>query len=180
MTEECLAHLAASGVDGCSFSRTLTEWQKTQGRQDLPWQVSDPYRRWVSEIMLQQTQVPVVQDYFARFLQRFPTVDDLAKADEDAVMELWQGLGYYRRARYLHAAARKIVEDFGGIFPTTPEKLAELPGVGQSTANAIASFCFGVSAPVVDGNVMRLLARVLNLPFEVDSVQGSKALWHAA
>lgn len=180
VTEESLARLAASGVDAALFSRTLTDWQKTHGRQHLAWQVTDPYRRCLSEIMLQQTQVAVVEDYFTRFVRRFPTLEDLAKADEDAVMELWQGLGYYRRARHLHAAARKIVDDFGGVFPTTPEALAELPGVGLSTANAIASFCFGVCAPVVDGNVMRLLARVLNLPFAVDDTQGTKALWHAA
>ena len=143
------------------FARRLCSWQREKGRQNLPWFTSDPYRRWLSEIMLQQTQVSVVRDYFARFLQAFPTVDDLAEASEEDVMRLWAGLGYYSRARNLHKAAKEIAA--AGRFPQTRAAWEKLPGVGSSTAAALASFCNGEVAAVCDGNVKRVLARIFAL-----------------
>jgi len=133
-----------------------------QHRRDLPWRrTSDPYKIWLSEVMLQQTRVETVLPFYGRFLERFPTVEDLARADVEEVLALWSGLGYYRRARQLHAAARKIAA--AGEFPSTMEGLLGLPGVGAYTAAAVASIAFGVAAPVMDGNVERVLARVLAL-----------------
>ena len=133
------------------------EWQRRHGRKGLPWQGStDPYRVWLSEVMLQQTQVSAVIPYYERFLKRFPTVAALAAASEDEVLQLWSGLGYYARGRNLHAAARLISQKG---FPKTAEKIAELPGVGRSTAAAIAAFAFGERAAILDGNVKRVLAR---------------------
>jgi len=127
-------------------------------QRDLPWRESrDPYRVWVSEIMLQQTRVAAVVEHYQRFLQRFPTVAKLAAARESSVLTAWSGLGYYRRARMLHAAAKKLVWDREGKFPTTVEELRELPGVGRYTAAAIASIAFDHPVAVVDGNVERLL-----------------------
>ncbi len=134
-------------------------------RRDLPWRRDrDPYRVWVSEIMLQQTRVETVLPYYARFLDRFPDVAALAAAPLDDLLALWSGLGYYRRARQMHAAARRVVEQHGGRFPGTVEGLQELPGIGAYTAAAIASICFGAAAPVMDGNVERLAARLLAEP----------------
>ena len=131
-------------------------------RRDLPWRrTSDPYKIWLSEVMLQQTRVETVLPFYSRFLERFPTVGDLARADIDEVLALWSGLGYYRRARQLHAAARKLAET--GEFPNTLEGLLALPGIGAYTAAAVASIAFGVAAPVMDGNVERLLSRYLAL-----------------
>jgi A/G-specific adenine glycosylase len=133
------------------------QWQRRHGRRNLPWQAStDPYRVWLSEVMLQQTQVAAVIPYFRRFLDRFPTVRALAAASEDEVLRLWSGLGYYARGRNLHAAAKIIAQ---GGFPDTAGKIAELPGVGRSTAAAIAAFAFGERAAILDGNVKRVLAR---------------------
>jgi len=133
------------------------QWQRRHGRKGLPWQGSrDPYRVWLSEVMLQQTQVAAVIPYYERFLEKFPTVAALAAASEDEVLRLWSGLGYYARGRNLHAAA-KIVSKTG--FPKTSEQIAELPGVGRSTAAAIAAFAFGERAAILDGNVKRVLAR---------------------
>jgi A/G-specific adenine glycosylase len=133
------------------------EWQRRHGRKGLPWQAStDPYRVWLSEVMLQQTQVSAVIPYYQRFLRRFPTVDALAAASEDEVLQLWSGLGYYARGRNLHAASKIIAREG---FPGTSEKIAELPGVGRSTAAAIAAFAFGERAAILDGNVKRVLAR---------------------
>jgi len=133
-----------------------------QHRRDLPWRrTSDPYKIWLSEVMLQQTRVETVLPFYSRFLERFPTVDDLARAEVEEVLALWSGLGYYRRARQLHAAARTIAA--AGAFPATLEGLLGLPGVGAYTAAAVASIAFGVAAPVMDGNVERVLARVLAL-----------------
>ncbi|HEY9104014.1 A/G-specific adenine glycosylase [Chitinimonas sp.] len=146
-------------TDTASFATRLVRWQRSHGRHDLPWQVSDPYRVWLSEIMLQQTQVATVIPYYQRFTESFPTVADLAAAPLDAVLAHWAGLGYYTRARNLHAAARKVVSDFGGVFPTTAESIETLPGVGRSTAAAIAGFCFGERTPILDGNVKRVLTR---------------------
>ncbi len=138
----------------------LIRWQARHGRHDLPWQQTrDPYRIWLSEVMLQQTQVATVIPYYERFLARFPDVKSLAGAHLDDVLALWSGLGYYSRARNLHAAARILVESWGGRFPRTREALASLPGVGRSTAAAIAVFAFGEREAILDGNVKRVLAR---------------------
>ncbi len=138
----------------------LLEWYAVNAR-DLPWRhTTDPYRIWVSEIMLQQTRVEAVKPYYERFLNAFPTVRDLAKAPEEKLLKLWEGLGYYSRARNLQKAARVIAEQYGGKMPADEEKLRKLPGIGDYTAGAIASIAFGIRAPAVDGNVLRVLARV--------------------
>ncbi len=146
------------------FSARVTNWQRTHGRHDLPWQnTRDAYRIWVSEIMLQQTQVAAVVGYYGRFLERFPDVATLAAAPEEEVMRYWAGLGYYSRARNLHAAARIIVADWGGVMPRTAAELETLPGIGRSTAAAIAVFSSGARAAILDGNVKRVLARHLGV-----------------
>ena len=143
-----------------ALASRLIRWQVRNGRHDLPWQrTRDPYRIWLSEVMLQQTQVATVIPYYERFLARFPDVKSLAGAHLDDVLALWSGLGYYSRARNLHAAARILVESWGGRFPRTREALASLPGVGRSTAGAIAVFAFGEREAILDGNVKRVLAR---------------------
>jgi A/G-specific adenine glycosylase len=140
------------------FASTLVGWQKQHGRRDLPWQgTRDPYRIWLSEVMLQQTQVSAVIPYYERFLRRFATVEALARASEDEVLQLWSGLGYYARGRNLHAAAKAVVA--AGSFPRTAEAIEMLPGIGRSTAAAIAVFAFGERAAILDGNVKRVLAR---------------------
>lgn len=141
------------------FSSRLTQWQSEHGRHHLPWQVADAYRVWLSEIMLQQTQVTTVLEYYARFLARFPTLADLAAAPLDDVLALWSGLGYYTRARNLHACAQAVMRDFGGQFPSDPALIASLPGIGRSTAAAIAAFSYGTRAAILDGNVKRVLSR---------------------
>jgi len=141
-----------------SFAESLVRWQRHYGRHDLPWQrTRDPYRVWLSEVMLQQTQVATVIPYYRRFLERFPDVRALARAQEEEVLRLWSGLGYYARGRNLHAAAKAVVSM--GAFPRSAEALRELPGVGRSTAAAIAVFAFGRRAAILDGNVKRVLAR---------------------
>ncbi|MDR3322967.1 MAG: A/G-specific adenine glycosylase [Zoogloeaceae bacterium] len=143
-----------------SFARRVIRWQRQAGRHDLPWQgTHDPYRVWLSEIMLQQTQVATVVDYFLRFLARFPEVRALAAASPEEVLALWAGLGYYARARHLHACARRVVGEYGGQFPSSAAALAELPGIGRSTAAAIAAFAYGERAAILDGNVKRVLCR---------------------
>lgn len=142
-----------------SLAKRLIDWQRNHGRHDLPWQVSDPYYVWLSEVMLQQTQVGTVIPYFQRFIARFPDVFSLASAPVDDVLAAWSGLGYYSRARNLHLAAQKVVSVFGGNFPSSPADLMTLPGVGRSTAAAIAAFCFGSRSAILDGNVKRVLAR---------------------
>jgi A/G-specific adenine glycosylase len=142
------------------FSRKIIAWQRHHGRHGLPWQGSrDPYRVWVSEIMLQQTQVGAVTGYYQRFMDRFPDVVALAGASENDVLRLWSGLGYYARARNLHKAARAIASSPGAGFPRTAAEIELLPGIGRSTAAAIAAFCFGERAAILDGNVKRVLAR---------------------
>ncbi len=142
------------------FATLVVAWQKRHGRRGLPWQgTRDPYRIWLSEVMLQQTQVAAVIPYYLRFLERFPTLRHLARASQEDVLRLWSGLGYYARGRSLHHAARKIVFDLKGRFPATSEALQQLPGVGRSTAAAIAAFAFGERAAILDGNVKRVLAR---------------------
>ena len=153
-------------------------WQRTHGRHALPWQrTRDPYRVWLSEIMLQQTQVSTVLAYYDRFLQRFANVRALAEAPLDDVLAMWSGLGYYSRARNLHRCAQAVMERHGGEFPRSAAQLAELPGIGRSTAAAIAAFCFGERAAILDGNVKRVLTRVLG--FDGDLAQGAqeKKLW---
>jgi len=143
-----------------AFASRLIRWQVRHGRHDLPWQgTRDPYRIWLSEVMLQQTQVATVIPYYRRFLARFPDVQSLARASLDEVLKLWSGLGYYSRARNLHAAAEVVVGAHAGRFPRTREGLARLPGVGRSTAAAIAVFAFGKREAILDGNVKRVLAR---------------------
>jgi A/G-specific adenine glycosylase len=143
-----------------SFASRIIAWQQHHGRNTLPWQASrDPYRIWLSEIMLQQTQVATVIPYFKRFVARFPDLQTLADAHEDDVLVQWSGLGYYSRARNLHAAARMLVRVHDGRFPTNETAIAELPGVGRSTAAAIAATAFGRRCAILDGNVKRVLAR---------------------
>lgn len=144
---------------------TLLQWYRAHGR-DLPWRskghgASDPYYVWISEIMLQQTTVATVIDYYQRFLETFPTIHDLAAADLDAVLAQWAGLGYYRRARMLHACAQTIVTDYGGRFPTTETELLSLAGIGPYTAHALMTIAFNQPAPILDGNVERVLSRLL-------------------
>jgi len=142
------------------FASRLLDWFAHHGRSDLPWQRDiTPYRVWLSEIMLQQTQVSTVIPYFQRFTHCYPDVQALAAAPLDDVLHLWTGLGYYARARNLHRAARQVVTDFAGRFPATVDELCQLPGIGRSTAGAIVSIAFGLRAPILDGNVKRVLAR---------------------
>ncbi len=153
------------------FAERLIRWQQQHGRHALPWQdTHDPYRIWLSEIMLQQTQVDTVIPYYARFLERFPDLASLASAAVDEVMTHWSGLGYYARARNLHRAAQAIVESHGGHFPRTAAEIATLPGIGRSTAAAIAAFAFGERAAILDGNVKRVLTRI----FGVEGFPGEK------
>lgn len=171
----------AVDVKLADFADLVTRWQSQHGRNHLPWQnTRDPYRVWLSEIMLQQTQVATVLNYYERFLQRFPDVQALAAAEEDDVLALWSGLGYYSRARNLHRCAKLVVQEHGGQFPPTAKALAELPGIGQSTANAIASFCYAERVAILDANVRRVLTRVL--AFEADLAQTSNVqkLWTEA
>jgi len=164
-----------------SFSRAVIDWQRRHGRHALPWQnTRDAYRIWLSEIMLQQTQVSAVLGYYARFLERFPDVQALAAAPVEDVMTCWAGLGYYTRARNLHACARRVVAEYDGVFPSDPALLADLPGIGRSTAAAISAFSSGTRAAILDGNVKRVFARV----FGIDQYPGLKpvedALWRRA
>lgn len=152
------------------FAPRLVAWQKVHGRHGLPWQVCDPYRVWLSEIMLQQTQVSTVLGYYPRFLDRFPDLATLAAAPVDDVLAYWSGLGYYSRARNLHKAAQQVMCDFGGEFPSARNAIETLPGIGRSTAAAIAAFCFGQRETILDGNVKRVLARC----FGVDGFPGDK------
>ena len=168
-------------ADHHSFTERLIAWQRIAGRHDLPWQQTrDPYRVWLSEIMLQQTQVATVIPYYQRFLDSFPDVASLAAAPIERVIEHWAGLGYYARARNLHRCAQQIVTAHGGVFPDSPEELVELPGIGRSTAAAIAAFCFGRKAAILDGNVKRVLCR----QFGIDGFPGAKTvdseLWRLA
>ena len=163
------------------LSPSLIAWQGREGRHGLPWQGSrDPYRVWLSEIMLQQTQVKTVLGYYAQFLARFPDVAALADAPLDEVLSLWQGLGYYSRARNLHRCAQAVVAEHGGRFPATAAGLARLPGIGPSTAAAIAAFCYGERVAILDGNVKRVLARALGFEGDVGVAREQQALWQLA
>ena len=160
---------------GTPFARRLIDWQRTHGRHDLPWQTRDAYRVWLSEIMLQQTQVETVIPYYARFLERFPTLESLAAAPVEDVLARWSGLGYYARARNLHKCAQAVMTRHGGTFPADPALLAELPGIGRSTAAAISAFSYGTRAAILDGNVKRVFARA----FGIDGFPGTKAVENA-
>lgn len=160
----------------------VVEWQKINGRNHLPWQnTSDPYCVWLSEIMLQQTQVSTVLNYYPRFLERFPDVAALAAASQDEVLSLWSGLGYYSRARNLHLCAKQVVDLHGGNFPAKAQILQTLPGIGRSTAGAIAAFCFAERVPILDANVRRVLTRVLGFEKDLSVTANERVLWeHAA
>ncbi|MDP4609328.1 MAG: A/G-specific adenine glycosylase [Burkholderiaceae bacterium] len=159
------------------FAPTLVAWQAEHGRHHLPWQrTQDPYHVWLSEIMLQQTQVSTVLDYFERFLAALPSVVALAAAPQEQVMALWAGLGYYSRARNLHRCAQEVVARFGGEFPPTAAQLETLPGIGPSTAAAIASFCFGERISIYDGNVKRVLSRLLAFDGDLSGGAANKLL----
>ncbi|WP_029147568.1 A/G-specific adenine glycosylase [Methylophilus sp. 5] len=163
------------------FAEKLIAWQQVHGRHDLPWQQTrDPYAVWVSEIMLQQTQVSAVIGYYDRFMQRFPTIASLAEAEQDEVMRHWSGLGYYSRARNLHHAAQTIMREHGGVFPTDFDVIQTLKGIGRSTAAAISVFAFNQRQTILDGNVKRVLARL----YAVDGWPGlpevEKKLWQLA
>lgn len=155
------------------FSHDVVSWQKQHGRHALPWQnTRDAYRVWLSEIMLQQTQVAAVIPYYLRFLEKFPTLQSLAAAPTEQVMAHWSGLGYYSRARNLHKCAQMVVAEYGGAFPADPSLLEQLPGIGRSTAAAISAFSYGTRAAILDGNVKRVFARV----FGIDRYPGEKSV----
>lgn len=164
-----------------NFSTKLLQWKSQFGRQGLPWQdQKDPYKVWLSEIMLQQTQVTTVVERYQTFLKKFPTVIDLAKATQEDVMALWAGLGYYTRARNLWACAKIVANEYQGQFPKTSSELEKLPGIGRSTAAAIAAFCFEERSPILDGNVKRVLARVFGVRDPVNQLVTEKLLWDLA
>lgn len=163
------------------FRQRLLKWFNQYGRTDLPWQQhKTPYRVWVSEIMLQQTQVNTVIPYFERFVKTFAKVSELANADEDEVMHLWAGLGYYNRARNLHKAAKMIMNSFAGLIPNTFDELVKLPGIGASTAGAILSLAFNQPATILDGNVKRVLTRLHGITAPIDEQSTLQKLWQLA
>ncbi len=163
-----------------TFSKNLLAWYH-KNRRDLPWrQTNDPYKIWLSEIMLQQTQVKTVIDYYHRFLTRFPTIQDLATANEEEVLTLWSGLGYYSRAKNLHQAAKQIVEKNDAKFPSDPKEILSLPGIGKYTLGAIASIAFKQVLPLVDGNVMRVYSRVFAIKGNPQESKFQKKIWEIA
>ncbi len=164
-----------------TLAARVQRWQRSHGRHGLPWQgTRDPYRVWLSEVMLQQTQVGTVLAYYDHFLQRFPDVQALAAAPQDDVLALWSGLGYYSRARNLHRCAQAVVALHGGRFPRSSEDLTTLPGIGRSTAAAIAAFCFGERVAILDGNVKRVLSRALGFGEDLASGPAVQRLWQRA
>lgn len=165
-------------MQAAQFSQQVLAWYQRFGRKTLPWQLEKtPYKVWLSEVMLQQTQVATVIPYFERFMARFPTVNDLAAAPLDEVLHLWTGLGYYARARNLHKAAQRVAEKHEGVFPQTFEEVADLPGVGRSTAGAILSLALGKHFPILDGNVKRVLARCYAVEGWPGKKEVEKRLW---
>jgi A/G-specific adenine glycosylase len=167
-------------MPNATLATQVVRWQRRHGRNHLPWQnTQDPYRVWLSEIMLQQTQVITVLDYYARFLARFPDVCALAAAPLDEVLGLWSGLGYYSRARNLHRCAQAVAAS-GGQFPRTAQTLQALPGIGRSTASAIASLCYGERVAILDGNVKRVLARALAFSGDLGQAAAQRQLWALA
>ena len=162
------------------FASYLVAWYRTHQRK-LPWrETHDPYKIWLSEIILQQTKVAQGLPYYQRFVAKYPSIQDLAHADEEEVLRLWQGLGYYSRARNLHACARMVASELGGKFPSTYQELLGLKGIGKYTAGAIASIAFKEAVPVVDGNVYRVLARVFGVAEDITSTRGTKAFYALA
>ena len=171
--------LCLEGLD--TLAASVVTWQSLHGRHHLPWQgTTDPYRIWLSEIMLQQTQVATVIGYYERFLHRFPTVSALGQADQADVMPYWAGLGYYARARNLHRCAQLVHTEYGGRFPTTSTELATLPGIGRSTAAAIAAFAYGERSPIMDGNVKRVFTRYFGIYGETFRRAVETVLWETA
>ena len=167
-------------VESSAIAAPLLAWY-ARARRDLPWRRSrDPYAVWVSEIMLQQTQVERVRDFFVRFMERFPTVQALAAAREPTVLKHWEGLGYYRRARQLHAAAKQIVAGDGGAFPRSVEGMLSLPGIGRYTAGAVASIAFDLPAPIVEANSRRVIARLVGYAAPLDGPGGDEPIWEIA
>ncbi len=182
MLWQCLTvlHPESAPLPAASLRAALARWFSAHGRV-LPWRTNpSPYAVLVSEFMLQQTQVATVIPFFVRWLERFPTLPRLAEASEDDVLHLWQGLGYYSRARNLHRAAKAVMERFGGEVPSDPALLASLPGVGPYAAGAIAAFAFDRSVPTVDANIARVLARLDNVRTPVDSPAGNRLIWSLA
>jgi A/G-specific adenine glycosylase len=164
-----------------SFSKQLMQWHKQYGRYGMPWQsITDPYAVWVSEIMLQQTQVATVLERYPKMMKRFPSVAHLAKADIDEVLAEWSGLGYYSRARNLHACAKQVVTQYQGQFPSDPLALESLSGIGRSTAGAISAFAFQVRAPILDANVKRVLARLFGIGGALQEKKATDSLWQLA
>lgn len=167
-------------ADG-SVAKAILQWHTSHGRQGLPWQnTKDPYKVWLSEIMLQQTQVVTVLAYYPRFLQRFPDVASLAAAPLDDVLALWSGLGYYSRARNLHRCAQAVMQAHAGAFPSSAEQLQTLPGIGRSTAAAIAAFCFAERVAILDANVKRVLTRLLGYGKDLGVAVNERELWSLA
>jgi len=163
------------------FRKKLLAWHEKYGRHTLPWQINKtPYKVWLSEVMLQQTQVSTVIPYFNKFINRFPKVEDLAQAEIDEVMSLWAGLGYYRRAKFLYACAQMVCEDFNAVFPTNLEDLIKLPGIGRSTAGAIMSLSMNKRAAILDGNVKRVMSRFFAIETPLNESSGMKNLWQLA
>jgi A/G-specific adenine glycosylase len=170
--------VTANALEPAEFSARLLEWFELYGRHSLPWQVNPiPYRVWVSEVMLQQTQVATVIPYYERFMARFPDVNALAQAPQDEVLHLWTGLGYYARARNLQACATLLVARHGGEFPASLDEVTALPGIGRSTAGAILALSRGERQPILDGNVKRVLARVFGIAGDPGSAAVLDALW---
>jgi len=168
-----------------AFANAIITWQKQHGRHDLPWQTklnqaTDPYAIWVSEIMLQQTQVSAVIGYYAKFMARFPNIHALSEATQEEVLQYWSGLGYYSRARNLHNAAQKIVDEFGGIFPQNFDDILSLPGIGRSTAAAISTFAFNKPQAILDGNVKRVFARHFLVEGWPSSPKIEQKMWEIA
>src|SRR5512144_382550 len=160
-----------------SFSQRLIAWQRTHGRHDLPWQGADAYRVWLSEIMLQQTQVATVIPYYQRFVASFPNIAELAAATEEQVLAHWSGLGYYARGRNLHKAALIIVDRFNGEFPHRFEDIVELPGIGRSTAAAVCALAYHERRAILDGNVKRVLARYCGIAGWAGEKRVEEQLW---
>jgi A/G-specific adenine glycosylase len=168
-------------VPAPEFAQAIVRWQREFGRKHLPWQgTRDPYRIWLSEIMLQQAQVATVIGYYTRFLARFPDVQSLARASQDEVMPYWAGLGYYARARNLHRCAQAVCAEWGGQFPGTANEIATLPGIGRSTAAAIAAFAYGERSPIMDGNVKRVFTRCFGIAGPTSERAVEQALWEKA
>ena len=171
--------LNLNGFSRETFQTQLLAWYD-ENKRDLPWRKTrDPYHIWVSEIMLQQTRVDTVIPYFENFIERFPTIDEIAEADEEDVLKAWEGLGYYSRARNLQAAVREVKESYGGVVPNNEEEISTLKGVGPYTAGAILSIAYGKPVPAVDGNVMRVLSRILLVYDDISKAKTRKAFEQA-